>query len=667
MRSQKDLIDALLRLAEAQSVADENLNRFRGQLTLAYRIRAVEETLLDLFSKAKVSGTVHTCIGQELTGVAIAAALEKEDWVTSNHRCHGHYIAKTLDWKSLIDELLGFESGASRGIGSSQHLYRGNFISNGTQGSLLPVASGVALYNKRSGCPNIAVSFIGEGTLGEGVVYETLNLGAVFQSPHLIVCENNYYSQSTPQSLGVAGSIEMRARAFGWEYFESNTWNLADLLAQCAQAVAFVRQEQRPAFLKIDTYRLKAHSKGDDDRDRGEVARFEKVDLLNRAFALSEFRSQFLFINSEVQQYVTERLTTGTILNYEEYAIDQLPRKYSNVPESVVNANIMLVKALNSGYRKQLEERGTYFVGEDILDPYGGAFKVTKGFSSALPKQVLSTSISEAGLVGLAIGIDLAGGDAIAEIMFGDFVVNAMDQLVNNASKFHHMYGKQFSCSVSVRAAMGGGRGYGPTHSQCLEKLLVGLDNVATLSVTSICDPTELIEAIAGLNCPKLILENKTDYTSYLFQPPDDLKLVKVGGALGTIKLGPTSGRIDIVIIAHGYLARVIADHYEQIFTAADVVFELVCPQLIHPFPLQHLARSLKRTSYVLIAEEGTENFGWASGIASQLVQDNQNVKVKTVSSDPIPIPSNRELERKNLISIDKIIKAIRSFRKTND
>ena len=93
----------------------------------------------------------------------------------------------------------------------------------------MPVASGLGLSRKHAGKNDIVVSFIGEGTLGEGVVYEALNLSSVFESPHLIVCENNYYSQSTPQISAVSGTIEHRARAFGLEYFETNTWDIEDL------------------------------------------------------------------------------------------------------------------------------------------------------------------------------------------------------------------------------------------------------------------------------------------------------------------------------------------------------------------------------------------------------------------------------------------------------
>ena len=167
---------------------------YKNEILKAYLIRAIEETFLNLFNSGHLSGTVHTCIGQELCGVAVCKYLRPDDWITSNHRCHGHFISKTNDWKGLVDELLGLKTGVSKGIGSSQHLFKSNFISNGTQGSLLPVATGLGLVNKKINKSGIAVSFIGEGTLGEGNVYEAMNLSSLLNSPHLFVCENNLYS-----------------------------------------------------------------------------------------------------------------------------------------------------------------------------------------------------------------------------------------------------------------------------------------------------------------------------------------------------------------------------------------------------------------------------------------------------------------------------------------
>ena len=157
------IIKNLYKKAKIESSKNDNLLSYKSLILSAYRIRSIELKFLELFSDAKISGTVHTCVGQEFTGVAISEYLKSYDWVTSNHRCHGHFIAKTGNWRGLIDELLGLDSGVSSGIGSSQHLFQEGFISNGTQGSLLPVATGIGVSNKRRKRKGIVVSFIGEG------------------------------------------------------------------------------------------------------------------------------------------------------------------------------------------------------------------------------------------------------------------------------------------------------------------------------------------------------------------------------------------------------------------------------------------------------------------------------------------------------------------------
>ena len=136
----------------------------------ALRIRKVEEKFLQLFSEGKLNGTVHTCVGQEFSAVAFAGQLKKKDFIFSNHRCHGHYIAFTGDVRGLLAELLGKASGTCGGIGSSQHLCHNNFYSNGIQGGIVPVAAGYALGNKLKGNGAIGIVFIGDGTLGEGAL-----------------------------------------------------------------------------------------------------------------------------------------------------------------------------------------------------------------------------------------------------------------------------------------------------------------------------------------------------------------------------------------------------------------------------------------------------------------------------------------------------------------
>ena len=145
----------------------------------------------------------------------------------------------------------------------------------------------------------------------------------------MVICENNYYSQTTPQGLGVAGSIELRAKAFGLQYFEADTWDIEQLLNVCEKAISFVRDNNKPAFLKIDTYRLMAHSKGDDDRDPSEVEYFSDRDPLNRIRNIAAVKDVFDAVERRVDEYAEDKLRSNSRINYRDYSTDQLPRAVS--------------------------------------------------------------------------------------------------------------------------------------------------------------------------------------------------------------------------------------------------------------------------------------------------------------------------------------------------
>ena len=246
-----------------------------------YFIRRFEESLLDLFSQGKLVGTTHTYIGQEANGAGVIDHLDRErDVVFSNHRCHGHYLAFTDDAFGLLCEVMGKAPGVCGGKGGSQHLCNGNFYSNGVLGSIVPVATGIALAEKKKGTGAVSTVFLGDGTLGEGVTYESLNMASLWKLPVFFVVENNHYAQSTPVELELAGSISARAAAFGIETDELETTDVEEIHAAAGRAVARVRETGEPYFLVLDTYRFSPHSKGDDTRAPAEIEKRRERDPL---------------------------------------------------------------------------------------------------------------------------------------------------------------------------------------------------------------------------------------------------------------------------------------------------------------------------------------------------------------------------------------------------
>lgn len=249
-------------------------------------IRRFEETLLDLFAQGKLVGTTHTYIGQEANAVGIVDHLEPErDVIFSNHRCHGHYLAFTGDAFGLASEVMGKATGTCGGKGGSQHLCKGNFYSNGVLGSIVPVATGIALAEKKKGTGAVSTVFLGDGTLGEGATYESLNMASLWTLPVLFVVENNFYAQSTPVELELAGSMTARGAAFGIEVAELDTTDVLEVHDVAGQAISRIRETGEPFFLVLHTYRFSPHSKGDDNRDPAEIEQRRERDPLTIAGA----------------------------------------------------------------------------------------------------------------------------------------------------------------------------------------------------------------------------------------------------------------------------------------------------------------------------------------------------------------------------------------------
>lgn len=243
-------------------------------------IRQFEGRLLDEFSKGHLFGTTHTYIGQEADAVGIFNGVDPEDIVFTNHRCHGHFIAYGGDIRRLAAELMGKSTGLCGGRGGSQHICWRNFYSNGVQGGIVPCATGLALAEKKKDSGQIVLAFLGDGTLGEGTVYESLNMASLWDLPILFVVENNRYAQTTPLHLALAGSIPARFESFGIDCVELETTDVLEIRRCATQTIDQIRREMSPRALVIHTYRFSPHSKGDDVRDSEEVERFRRFDPL---------------------------------------------------------------------------------------------------------------------------------------------------------------------------------------------------------------------------------------------------------------------------------------------------------------------------------------------------------------------------------------------------
>lgn len=624
-------------------------------------IRGAEQLILSLFGRGLLSGTTHTCIGQELCQMAVVRALNHpDDAVLSNHRNHGHFLAYSGHFLGLVAEVMGRAAGICGGYGGSQHIAFRHFHSNGVQAGMTGIGVGLALARQRKNSGGMVAIMIGDGTLGEGLLYESLNLASIWNAPVLFVVENNRIAQTTLTEHTLGGSIAGRGQAFGLDTFEVDD-AAPDFAEQVDRFVAEQRSRQRPALLVIETRRLGPHSKGDDLRDDAEKHSIRERDPLS-ALARRLAPEARAAIDARNAQFLQE--VEAAALASPEARFQQPPDHVFRPAQPAAAAPAQPVHApnvraaLNQALRDLLTNQAeTLLLGEDLHEPYGGAFKVTAGLSSSFPGRVISTPISEAGITGAGIGLALDGQRPIVEIMFADFLSLCLDQIYNHAVKFPGMF-PDVDVPLLIRTPCGGRRGYGPTHSQSPENLFVSVPGltVAYPSHRHNCGQM-LVDAATRWPNPTLFLEHKllygetqdpADYTELPADPAD------IGSELfPTLRRGPAEP--DVSLIAFGGMLPVAERAAQQLAQEEELAVEIIAPALLAPLPRQALLALLDRPC-VAVVEESHHEYGVGAEILACLAEAGYQGRMGRIGAAPVPIAAARSLERAQLPDEETII-----------
>jgi 2-oxoisovalerate dehydrogenase E1 component len=630
-------------------------------------IRLTEQLILDQFSRGLVSGTTHTCLGQEIAAISVVRAMDhSEDAVLSNHRNHGHFLTYSGDFLGLVAEIMGREAGVCRGRGGSQHLAWQHFHSNGVQAGMTGISAGLALARKKRGSGGLVAAMIGDGTLGQGLLYESMNLASVWQVPLLVVVENNGIAQTTYTRETIGGSIEERGAAFGFA-----TWHLADddpeFCRKVADVVTVVRAAGRPGYLVLDTRRMGPHSKGDDLRSGEEMAGIRSRDplaALGRQLA-------------DATRHRIEARNASFIDEIRARAEASPEARYSDVPEHIFGAAVLadarvsyprpvpgqnVRQAINAALRHLLATiPEALLLGEDLHDPYGGAFKVTQGLSTDFPGRVISTPISEAGVTGASIGLALAGFKPVTEVMFADFLTLCMDQLYNHAVKFPGMF-RDMAVPLVIRTPSGGRRGYGATHSQSPEHLFASVPGLTVVYGSHRHDAGRLlIDATLRWPYPVLFLEHKLLYA----EKQDVADYVELAADVDDVAahLFPTLRRgandPDVTLLTYGGMVPVAEAAAKHLTDAEELEVEVVVLALLAPLPKGTLIGHLKTRKRIVIVEESQHHYGVAAEIAACLLESGYRGKVLRIGAPPIPIASARSLERQILPDEIRIVEQV--------
>jgi pyruvate/2-oxoglutarate/acetoin dehydrogenase E1 component len=326
------------------------------------------------------------------------------------------------------------------------------------------------------------------------------------------------------------------------------------------------------------------------------------------------------------------------------------------------------VQVLNEALHELFAVRDdVHLLGEDVLDPYGGAFKVTQGLSDAYPDRVLTTPISEASLFGVAAGMALRGRRPILEIMFGDFIALGFDQIVNGIAKFREMYDDQVTVPLVVRTPMGGRRGYGPTHSQSLEKVLLGVPNVVVVAPSECHDLGALLVAAVEDDRPVFLIENKLMYGRPNRRPEDghvgELAVRETGGRYPALTFSGTDfTEGSATVVTYGGMLPVVLDAVTELILEHEVFCEVVALSQLLPLELDPVVESVARTGALVTAEEGTLTGGFGAEIAArmqELAWGELRAPVRRVAARDGIIPSARPLEDAMLPSAQDVVDAV--------
>jgi len=299
------------------------------------------------------------------------------------------------------------------------------------------------------------------------------------------------------------------------------------------------------------------------------------------------------------------------------------------------------------------EDPRVFLLGEDI-GKYGGAFGVTRGLLDEFgSERVIETPISEGGMIGVATGAALLGERPVAEIMFMDFATLVFDQVLNHAAKFHYVYGDQAKVPIVIRTPAGGGRAYGPTHSQCLEGFFLHAPGVKIVAPSTPQDAYGLLRGAIRDPNPVLFVEHKL-----LYPTKGEVKRGEIAPLQGARVVCPGD---DVTIVAHSFMVEVATDAAAVLDEEYGVFAEVIDLRCLAPMDFETVKRSVEHTGHVVLVEEGTRTCGVMAEVGCRICEEayeNLERPVRRVATPDVPIPCSPVLEEALLPSAEKIVEA---------
>ena len=657
-----------------------NREHLLKQLEQMLRIRRFEEKCAELYALEKIRGFLHLYIGEEAIATGVMSALNNDDQVVATYREHGHALARGMSMGSVLAEMYGRTNGCSRGRGGSMHLFDKNlqfYGGNAIVGGGLPLATGLALANKKMQREAIAVCFFGEGAVAEGEFHESLNLAALWELPVLFICENNRYAMGTALALSESNTnISQKARSYGIESTQVDGMNVVDVEAAAGEAVDYVREQKKPYLIECQTYRFRGHSSFDTQlyRDKSEVALWEEKgpvkQLIQWLQKNSHFQDQEL---SDIEAKIAEEISEAIAFseNGELEPEEQLTRFVHSpgnqqTPEpspcSQAPGKVTYREALRAGISDVLlNEPRSFLMGEDV-GRYGGCYAVSKGLLEQFgPDRIIDTPLCESGFVGVGVGAALGGMRPIIEVMTVNFSLLAMDQIINTAATLLHMSGGQFNVPVVIRMACGAGKQLAAQHSHSWENFYAHVPGLKVLSPATHNDACYMLSQAIVDPDPVIIFEhvmllNEEGQITETPDAPMNQALVRRDGK-------------DVTLITYGgSLGKALQAAYELETEGIDA--EVIDLRSLRPLDTDTIIASVSKTHRAVIIDEGWYT-GSLAGEVSAVIMENAfwqlDAPVGRVCTEEVPIPYPHHLEQAAIPQVDQIVRAAKATLMTPD
>ncbi len=617
--------------------------------------RLVEEKMLLLLRKGEVSKW-FSGIGQEAISVGATMALREEEYILPVHRNLGVFTARDIPLDRLFAQFQGKEQGFTKGrdrsfhFGSQEHHIIGMISHLASQ---LSVADGIALASQLKGENNVTLVFTGDGRASEGDFHEALNVAAVWNLPVIFIIENNGYSISTPTSEQFRfKSFTDKGKAYGIQAQKIDGNNVLEVYDAVYKAARSMRRTPKPMIIEAETFRMRGHEEasGTDYVPDELFEKWEKKDPIENfeQFLLKEkilSEDEVNQIHQEAKEAIDNAWKKTSSYSFPKAdtkkELDDVfaPHEpYIKIPDFNKTSEKRFVDAINESLSQSMaKNEDLILMGQDIAE-YGGVFKVTENLLEQYGKErVRNTPLCESAIVGIGLGLSIAGKKSVIEMQFADFVSCAFNQIVNNLAKTHYRWGQ--NANVVLRMPTGAGSGGGPFHSQSTEAWFFNTAGLKIVYPSSPYDAKGLLNAAIEDPNPVLFFEHKGMYRSLKENVPNEYYTAQIGKGK-TIKQGE-----EITVITYG-MGVIWAKELQEENTSIDL--EIIDLRTLVPWDKELVEQSVKKTGKAIVLTEdsmtGAISAEIASWVADKLFQ-HLDAPVKRVGALDTPVPFNKNLE----------------------